>query len=135
MQQPVLQRRVPQATGPARKSGASLPTGPMGVPWEDAPWCVAVSEPSNPGMGKPAPMLQSGSAATVKVGPPVTDDALIEELRTALEALIAEARAAGPGRVLTAAERNAALWVSDREEAPASARRDLPVPETARTLQ
>ena len=63
------------------------------------------------------------------------DDAFTDELRAALEALIAEARAAGPGRVLTAAERDAVLWVTDREEAPASVRRDLPVPETARRLQ
>jgi len=66
----------------------------------------------------------------------VTDDnALTDELRAALEALIAEARAKGPGRILTAAERDAVLWVTDHEEAPASARRDLPVPETARRLQ
>lgn len=63
------------------------------------------------------------------------DDALTDELRAALESLIAEARAAGPGRILTAAERDAMIWVTDREEAPEAARRDLPVPETARTLQ
>lgn len=65
----------------------------------------------------------------------VNDDAFTDELRSALEALISEARAAGPGRVVTAAERAAIIWVTDRQEAPEAARRDLPVPETARRLQ
>lgn len=62
------------------------------------------------------------------------DDAFTDELRAALEALIAEARAAGPGRVLTTAERSAVLWVTDREEGPEAARREFPlVPEAVRT--
>lgn len=65
----------------------------------------------------------------------MNDDAFTDELRSALEALISEAQAAGPGRVLTAAERAAIIWVTDRQEAPEAARRDLPVPETARRLQ
>ncbi len=65
----------------------------------------------------------------------MNDAAFTDELRAALEVLIAEARAAGPGRVLTAAERDAIIWVTDREEASEAARRDLPMPETARRLQ
>ena len=63
------------------------------------------------------------------------DDAFTDELRSALEALIVEARAAGSGRVLTAAERAAIIWVTDRQEAPEAARRHVPIPETARRLQ
>ena len=56
------------------------------------------------------------------------------ELKAALEALIAEAHAAGPGRIITTVERNAALWVSDREEGPEAARLEFPlVPEAVRT--
>jgi hypothetical protein len=43
---------------------------------------------------------------------------LTQELKRALEALIAEAQAKGPGRIMTAAERDAVLWVTDREEGP-----------------
>jgi hypothetical protein len=50
-----------------------------------------------------------------------------EELKAALEALIAEAQARGPGRILTAAERNAVLWVTDREDSPQATRPDCPV--------
>lgn len=50
-----------------------------------------------------------------------------EELKAALEALIAEAQAMGPGRILTAADRNAVLWVTDREDLPRANRPDCPV--------
>lgn len=55
---------------------------------------------------------------------------LAEEMKAALEALIAEAEAKnlaqGPGRILTAAERNAVLWVTDREDGPKAHRPDFP---------
>lgn len=62
------------------------------------------------------------------------DDALTYQLKAALESLIAEARAAGPGRAVTAAERDAVLWVTDREEGPRDGRISFPtVPEHVRT--
>lgn len=47
----------------------------------------------------------------------MTDDEIGAELRAALEALIAEADAnpSGRGRAMTEAERDALLWVTDRE--------------------
>ena len=48
----------------------------------------------------------------------MTDDELTADLRRALESLIAEARTQGLGCVLTEAERDAMLWVGDREDGP-----------------
>jgi hypothetical protein len=48
----------------------------------------------------------------------MSDDAVTQALRRALEALIAEARAKGPGPILTEATGDAVLWVGDREEGP-----------------
>jgi hypothetical protein len=47
----------------------------------------------------------------------MTDDEVGAELRAALEALIVEANAnpSGRGRAMTEAERDALLWVTDRE--------------------
>lgn len=57
-----------------------------------------------------------------------------DDLKAALEALITEAKAKGPGRVLTTAERDAVLWVTDREEGPEDGRLNFPgVPEHVRT--
>lgn len=48
----------------------------------------------------------------------MTQGELTEALRRDLEALVVEARAKGPGRVLTEAKSDAMLWVGDREEGP-----------------
>lgn len=45
-------------------------------------------------------------------------DDLTDTLRRALEDLMTEARAKEPGRGMTEADRDAVLWVTDREEGP-----------------
>jgi hypothetical protein len=62
------------------------------------------------------------------------DNAFTDALRLALEDQIAEVRAEGPGRIITTAERDAVLWVTDREEGPRDGRISFPtVPEHVRT--
>lgn len=62
------------------------------------------------------------------------DDAFTDALRLALEDLIAEARAVRAGRIITTAERDAVLWVTDREEGPRNAQLNFPlVPKSVRT--
>ncbi|MGU3337127.1 hypothetical protein ACLBXJ_03865 [Methylobacterium mesophilicum] len=62
------------------------------------------------------------------------EDAFTDALRLALDDLIAVVRAEGPGRIITTAERDAVLWVTDREEGPRDARLSFPaVPEHVRT--